>query len=305
MSKTYIHIGYPKCASTYLQDEIFPQLGNYSHIVRAPNEEKYYPFNRSFRPELFRQTVERHLKNPGPDHDHLLISFEDWCEMLFQEFADVLCKYRNLRDSKYEFSNTVVLNNLKAAYPDAHIIIIIREQVSWINSRYKMLYRGAQTFKPVEAFLDRPLNGYDHLIESAQGLFGKDRVTVIPFELLRLDKKLFIEKICGLINPRRKIEISDKSVNIAPALKRIVFYHRIKTRIRHILDKHGLRILYGPLKGLVLLILYPILWLKYKNTLCPDPCVNIPENIRNRFKETNRNVERLTGLDLKPFGYLL
>jgi hypothetical protein len=304
MPRTFIHLGYPKCASTYLQDEIFPQLGNYSHIVRAPNAEKYYPFNRNFEPEVFRDFVEKQVKNPQAEQDHLLISFEDWCELFFQEFADALSTYRNLSKQDYDFSNTRVLKNLKAAYPDAHIIIIIRDQRGWINSRYKMLYRGAQTFMPIEKIFASPLNGYDHLIENAQQTFGKEQVTVIPFEHIRTDKKGFIESITHLVNPEQPIHISDKSVNIAPVLQRKVEYTRTVIRMRRALEERKLRVLYSLGKLILMLTLKPGLWLKYANTPCTDPCEKLPTAIEKRFEESNRATEKLTGLDLKKLGYL-
>lgn len=304
MQNTYIHIGYPKCASTYLQDEIFPQLGNYSHIVRAPNAEKYYPFHVDFSPERFREYVQKHIQNPRPDQDHLLVSFEDWCELLFQEFADALRFSRKLKRESYDFNNTRVLDNLKLAYPDAHIIIIIREQISWINSRYKMLYRGATTFMSIDDVLKHPLTGYDQLIELAQARFGKDNVTVIPFERIRSDKSAFIRSITSLVNPEQNIVVSDKAVNIAPALRRTVEFNRIKTKVRMFLDRTHLRILYGPFRLISLLTLAPLFWLKYKNSPCPDPCVTLPESLKKQIEATNRNIERLTGLNLKALKYL-
>jgi hypothetical protein len=304
MPKTFIHLGYPKCASTYLQDEIFPQLGNYSHIVRAPNEEKYYPFNRTFSPDTFQAYVEKHIQNPRAERDHLLISFEDWCELLFQEFEDALSTYRHLSREKYEFSNLRVLGNLNQAYPDAHIIIIIRRQVSWINSRYKMLYRGAKTFMPIDQILEHPLNGYDQLIEVAQELFGKEKVTVIPFELIRTDKKAFIESVTQLVNPEQPIEVSDKAVNIAPVLQRKVNYSRTLLRIRRALENRHIRILYGLVKLLLILTLKPYLWLRYRDKPCADPCAEISEKLSKQFEASNRAVEKMTGLDLKSFGYL-
>ena len=303
MPKTYLHIGYPKCASTYLQDEIFPQLGNYSHIVRAPNEQKYYPFNRNFDQETFRQYVENHIQNPDPSKNHLLVSFEDWCELLFQEFADVLCTFRNLDRKIYDFSNERVLENLKKAYPDAHIIIIIREQISWINSRYKMLYRGAKIFKPVEECLRNPLNGYDHLIATAQKLFGKDQVSVIPFELIKQDQKAFVENIARLIDPHQPVEVSTKRVNRAPTLERTVQFSRIKTRIRKRLDAYQLRLFYPFAKALLILFLKPALWFLHRNNTCKDPATKTDPATLEIIRQSNRRVNELTGLHLEDFGY--
>ena len=42
MKKLYIHIGYPKAASTFLQKEIFPNLKDVYYIVDEENNHRKY-----------------------------------------------------------------------------------------------------------------------------------------------------------------------------------------------------------------------------------------------------------------------
>lgn len=306
MIKTvYLHIGYPKCASTYLQDEIFPQLGNYSHMVRAPGPEKYYPYHRNFDPENFRKMVEKHMVARDETENHLLVSFEDWTELLFAEFEKELRKARDLPAADYVLSNRIVLENLKAAYPEAHIIIIIREQVSWIISRYIMLLRGAKTSKDIDAFLQDPLDGYDDLIERAQQLFGKDHVKVMPLEAMRQDQDGFLKELTEYIAPGSSITVSEKQVNIAPDLKREAIYRRMKRSLRLSLERKHLRPLYGIIRIVMECTVRPALYIRYRDTRSPKPEVTLTGEQRKRFAECNRKIEALTGLDLSRYGYIL
>ncbi len=305
MKNVYLHIGYPKCASTYLQDEIFPQLGNYSHIVRAPGPEKYYPFHRHFSAAAFRQMVEKQLVARDESKQHLLVSFEDWNELLFAEFENALRVARRLPEDEYMLSNQVVLENLKAAYPEAHIIIIIREQVSWIISRYIMLLRGAKTSKPIDAFLENPLEGYDGLIERAQNLFGRDRVKVMPLEAMRKNQEAFLKELTGYIAPGSAFTISEKQVNIAPDLKREAVYRRIKRSLRLALEKNHLRPLYGLMRILMECTVRPALFMRYGSAGNPKPTVTLSPAQRELFAQSNRRIQELTGLDLAEYGYIL
>lgn len=305
MKTVYLHIGYPKCASTYLQDEIFPQLGNYSHMVRAPGPEKYYPYHRNFNPENFRQMVEQHMVARDETENHLLVSFEDWTELLFAEFEKELRKARNLPAGEYVLSNRVVLENLKAAYPDAHIIIIIREQVSWIISRYIMLLRGAKTSKDIDAFLHDPLEGYDGLIERAHALFGKDHVKVMPLEAMRQDQEGFLKELTEYIAPGSSITVSGKQVNIAPDLKSEAIYRRMKRSLRLSLERKHMRPLYGIIRILMECTVRPALFIRYSNARNPKPIPILTPAQKERFAQCNRKIQELTGLDLSSFGYIL
>lgn len=304
MKKVFIHAGYPKCASTYLQKTVFPMLGNYSNMAFAPRDEKYYPLCNDFDPAEFRRLVEKHTVNRDDTKDHLILSCEDWAGLLFQEFEEVLFEFSGLDRATHSFSNEVVFRNFKAAYPDAEILFVIREPLSYVLSRYKMLYRGAKTSKPIAAFLQNPTAGYDQAIERAQELFGTGRVHVVPFELIKSDVASFVKQITGLIDPSATVPVFGKRVNAAPDLRSTVEYERLKKTIRFKLEKNGssplARIAYIFARAWMVAVVSPRLKKQYGDEVLK---VHVPPEAAGLFAESNRRVQELTGLDLKSFGY--
>lgn len=302
--KVLIHAGYPKCASTYLQKTVFPMLGNYSNMAFSPRDEKFYPLRNDFDPAEFRRLVEKHTVNRDASKDHLILSCEDWAELLFKEFEDVFFQFTGLDRTQHTFSNEVIFRNFKAAYPDAEILFVIREPLSYVISRYKMLYRGAKTSKPIDAFLENPTEGYDGAIERTQNLFGKKRVHVIPFERIKTDSAAFVKQVTGLVDPLAEIQVSSERVNAAPDMRSTVEYERLKKTVRFKLEKNGnnplARIAYLCARGWMAATVHPKLKKQYGNEIFK---ISVPPETAYRFAESNRRIQELTGLDLKPFGY--
>ena len=304
MKKVFIHAGYPKCASTYLQKTVFPMLGNYSNMAFAPRDEKYYPLRNDFDPAEFRRLVEKHTVNRDDTKDHLILSCEDWAELLSKEFEKVFFEFNGLDRARHSFSNEVIARNFKAAYPDAHILFVIRNPVSYVVSRYKMLYRGAKTSKPVDAFLKDLTEGYDLAIQRCQTLFGADHVHVVPFELIKSDAAAFVNQVTGLIDPSASVPVSDERVNAAPDLRSTVEYERLKKTVRFKLEKNGnsplARIAYVFARAWMAATVSPRLKKQYGDELFK---VQVQPEAAGLFIESNRQVQELTGLDLKSFGY--
>jgi hypothetical protein len=238
VKQVFIHAGWPKCASTYLQRAVFPTLGNYSDMAFAPRDEKYYPLRTDFDPAEFRRIVEKNIVHRDASKEHLIISCEDWVELLDREFEEVLFEFSGLDRDTHRFSNGLIAKNLKAAYPGAQILFITREPVSYAISRYKMLYRGAKTSKPITAFLERPTEGYKQAVQHYQELFGAARTHVLPFELIRTDNAEFVRQVVRLIDPSAAIPAAGEKINAAPDLRSTVEYERLKRGVRFQLEKN-------------------------------------------------------------------
>ena len=304
MKKVLIHAGYPKCASTYLQKKIFPVLKNYSNMAFAPRDEKYYPLRNDFDPVEFRKLVDKHTINHDDSKNHLIISCEDWAELLFKEFEEVFFAFNGLDRSAHSFSNQVILRNFKAAYPQADMLFVIREPASYVLSRYKMLYRGAKTAKPVEAFLEHPTEGYDQVIERCRTLFGETRTHVVPFEMLQADVQAFVKTVTDLVDADAVIPVSNERVNAAPDFRWQVEYERVKKATRFKLEKNGrtpaARIAYLIARAWMAAIVRPRLQKRYGEEVFE---VKMPPETKQRFAKSNHHVEELTGLDLSIYGY--
>jgi len=90
-----------------------------------------------------------------------------------------------------------IAENLHGAFPDAKVIIIIREQLAYLLSAYKyMIYTGhyAPSFKQ---FIEKSLGSileklcYDRVISLYFSLFGHENVCVMPVEHLKESREGF------------------------------------------------------------------------------------------------------------------
>ena len=307
----YIHIGLSKCASTYLQKNIFPAIGNYSDIAFSPDEDKYYLFRSDMDTEQYLQIVARHIKNPQPKSNWLMISCEDYTELLFKGFTDVFFQWKTIRNDKYQFSNEIITENIARAYPKARIIIVIREQLDWVISRYKMIYRGGKTALSIDELLSEPLEGYDIMIERYQKLFGKENVLVLPLEMMRHDHNGFIKLITNFIGTGATITAPESQVNASPDFKHTVEYERLKNRwrlnIRHALWlTPPLQFILQAAARLLVAFLKPFFILRYGSSKYEVTLsIETIERLKPLLENCNSRVEKLTGLDLSRYGYLV
>lgn len=305
-----IHVGLSKCASTFLQKRIFPQFGNYSNMAFAPDAEKYYIFRKDMIADTYREIVNRHLINTDNNSHHLIISCEDYTELLFRGFEQLFFQWQNLDRKQYYFSNRLITENLANVYPEAKIILVIREQINWAISRYKMNYRGGKTTEEIDNYLEESLEGYDITIQRYYDYFGRENVLVLPYEKLLTDPAGFLDRLCRFINPGYSIRFPDDRVNEGPDLQRVVEYERYKNRSRLAIKNR--KSITPPFRSTLLIwnrlftgLLKPVFLMKYGNSkfeirLSPSTINRLSPSL----EKTNREVERLTGLELSRYGYL-
>jgi len=307
----FIHIGLSKCASTYLQKNIFPAIGNYSDIAFSADEDKYYLFRSDMDPNQYLQIVARHIKNPQPESNWLVISCEDYTELLFKGFTDVFFSWKSMKRDMYHFSNKVITENIARTYPKARIIVVIREQLDWAVSRYKMIYRGGKTSLPIDNLLSEPLEGYDTMIERYQKRFGKENVLVLPLEMMRLDHDGFIKSITGFIGADTITVAPDSRVNTAPELNHAVEYERLKNRWR--LNIRHASWLTPPVQFILLVtarllvaFFKPFFLLRYgASKYSVSPSAETIQRLKPVLASSNRRLEELTGLNLEQYGYFI
>ena len=213
-----------------------------------------------------------------------------------------------------------IADRIAATYPNAKILIVIREQRDMMLSVYKqhIMRFGKNTFDHMwrERTIReqrRPGPTYDmfeyHLmIGYYQKLFGSDRVLVLPFEMLKKDAVSFvgeIQKFAGLEAPA-EIPMSKDNVALPGAAVKVV---RIRQHhVPHGRHRDGVR---RADRG---------------QAQPPDPArdhpharSDAPEELvearrgqlaqdrarhrRRTFRASNKLVEEITGLDLGQYGY--
>jgi hypothetical protein len=197
-----IHIGFHKTGSTWLQKSFLndPSRG-FSH---AHAEGK-------------RSDIARLLAVPDPlcfDAREARAHFRDYVDAIRANEVTPVISHEIL--SGYPSSGgrdrCMIADRLRATFPEARVLMVIREQRAMIRSMYGQHVKagGAESLrryltKPKTARGLRPLLTlqyfeYDRLILYYQALFGPDRVLALPLELLARQPQDFADRIaafCG------------------------------------------------------------------------------------------------------------
>jgi len=192
---TVIHIGFPKAASTWLQNSVFQAVGNCDLCPEAMVSEKLLkPGSFTFDPEECRAVFSSSFKRP------VLISDKRFLGSF------------NLGWNNGAYAKELT-GRLKSVFPKATIILIIRNQTEMIASAYAQYIKDGGTLS-INKYLYSPENftfqnilkfsfeqlEYHSIVNYLQTLFP-GKVRVYMFEELQNDPHGFIKRLaseCGL-----------------------------------------------------------------------------------------------------------
>lgn len=194
-----IHIGYHKTASSWLQRRVFPNAPSL-HYAAGPHEpgsplrNLFFETNSfDYDPDKARKFLEPRIKDPG---DRVpVISHE--------RFSGG--PYSGGHDSK------LTAHRLHEIFPDARILLVIREQSDMLLSMYKQYIQAGGGASFSQFITPRTGAGsiasfrldyleYHRLIGCYQRLFGADDVLVLPYEILRRDPADFLSRIGAFLD---------------------------------------------------------------------------------------------------------
>lgn len=226
-----LHIGFHKTATTFLQQSVFAksELG-YCPIMTAAQATEYFILchERRFDPNAIRAEIAPIL---GGDAQGLVPVVSH--EALSGNFAAGLVMVRDTP------------RRLRAVFPDARVIIGVREQRSLIRSLYGQ-YIMDGGIHSIEEFLGAavPRPGFrppcdlerfefDLTVSTYQEVFGPSNVLVLPFELLLRDRRAYLERIRefsgaspvhsqAMPGPERNVGIGSWAYGLRRRLNRIV-----------------------------------------------------------------------------------
>jgi hypothetical protein len=148
-TKTFIHVGLQKTATTFLQDEIFPRLREVFYVGRPYTQENeafnqlQYADDSLYTDEPLKVELDKILK--AARGRNLLISDE-----LFSGYAF------------YNFSNRgQIARRLSQVVPDGEIILFIRNQLDLIKSLHNQYVKLGWIDRPLDSsFLHAPGIGF-------------------------------------------------------------------------------------------------------------------------------------------------
>lgn len=217
--QTFIHIGYHKSASTYLQQSVFPALP-VNYIFFGSKDRKYLDLIESENAVL-EPIVSwiNSLIKIKPDYKNVVISHEELSGHPHGHKS--VCPYQ-------------ISDNLKKIFPNAKIIMIIRNQFEYLRSIYafRTAIKGYE-FRSFDKFVADEIGmglqehlEYQNLIEQYYNLFGKESVLVLPMEKLIHAPQDFMVKLCMFLNVPVLKEIKNTPVNTSTQSQFILNFWR-------------------------------------------------------------------------------
>ena len=204
MKKIVLHIGANKTASTTLQRCLFSQHDDLDYLGHdGPGFETYGDIVTSL-------TMDDDLYFPRERCVDLLKSYKNKNPQKTLLYSD--------EDIMTSHFPTVCSRRLYELFPNAEILVVVRNQMTAIPSYYAnhgIHLRPAPSchFKRYVSFDDwmnycqmfmsrSPLAGffYNKILCMYAELFGKDRIHVLFFEEFVKDKRSFVNKLCQIVN---------------------------------------------------------------------------------------------------------
>ncbi|WP_193742870.1 sulfotransferase [Sphingobium bisphenolivorans] len=302
-----IHIGFHKTGSTWLQQQIFGSADHgFTTETGRPRHQIVHDFVTAdafqFSPDEARASYARHIaaaKNQG------------WTLVVSHE-----------RLSGYPSSGghdrRLIADRLHATFPQARILMILREQRSLIRSMYSQHITDGGTgslrafLASVEPHLGRRpgfrLSTYefDGMIQYYQRLFGRDKLLVLPYEMLAEEPAWFVARIqdfCGFTGEpvgRANRANEGRSLLMQLVQRRLnaLFYdNELSPGALVAIPRFAPR--FGAMRGLFEAF-SPRRLERYLHARLRD---QVEAHVGSHYAQSNWRTQELTGLDLARYGY--
>lgn len=302
MNKILFHVGMPKCASTLLQKEIFPNIIDAEFLAQR---ELHDAVGRKSLDggEAARQLI---LKNYAEK-----IAASDYPAVFSSEHLSMPGGWLETRkNTRYPMlSRNEITEHLKRLGGESRVLLILRKQEDWLNSWYQERIKRYECRNPKD-FVDSdtfaeisPYLLYSDTLKHYQDVFGKENVIALPYELLRSNRENFLAKVFDAIG----VENRDMET---PRVKGRQNGWILRMR------RHSNKFLnaiasvsggYSPAdRGLFSLFkwIYSHDWVINKLTGSGNsPKLALPADLRVAIRKDNKQLSELLNIDLSEFGY--
>jgi hypothetical protein len=201
-----VHIGLPKAASTTLQNTVFSAQRKFAYIGKSHDKDLDGPLR-----ELYSRVLRQDSLDYDPDAAITLL--QDVREQFAAQNRPLLASHETL-SAEGRADRRTIAERLHRLFAPAKVLIVLRRQGSMLQSQY-MNYRrvpGGVRVGSFESWLDEfygghqfpdsfrvPLN-YEPVVRTYEGLFGRDNVVVLPFELLPDENSVFTQRLAELLH---------------------------------------------------------------------------------------------------------
>jgi hypothetical protein len=303
------HIGLHKTGTTWLQAELF-----------TAHSSVFVPVSREGRAKdlgtFFIRDEEDYLASPfdlGTDRIRAEM------DAIGREvgFGDRVPVVSNERLSGNPFAGSfdarLIADRIHAAFPDARILVVFREQKDMLLSIYLQYLQDGGTDR-ISDFLERRYDGrrpgfspsslkYFDFVRYYGDLFGGDRVAALPYELFKTDLAAFAGSIGALVG---------RSISIDPERRRTRHNPAKKDYVRRALPAVNLLArpssinansplhLPGVNRSIAWLNSTAARWLRFDDEGLRQ---TIESWADGRFRASNRDLQGLLKIDLSRYGY--
>ncbi len=324
----FFHIGMGKAGSTYLQQQVFPNLKGITYV-------DHFRYDNPVSSILLKLYYEQNPWKSNSTED------KEKANLFLTSVENKLFSWESIVGNPYaNFHNHFLLADaLKEICPEGKIILIIRKQDDYIHSqymqavqmgsafsiRYFMNYSSGNfgTYTPPpwkKANLDVRILNYMNFLDTYIKRFGKENVLVLPFELMKENPKTFIKKIEAFTGSTYSEESSQKLYGIHnKSYSLLSYYIAIITNgitdptcpsvirfVRNILSKlfsictqcSGRKKSSFGLRHVLQNGLDRVFYIR-PNLLSSEQ----RKAILSFHKESNKQLDALYGLELKKYGY--
>ena len=297
-----IHIGYHKTGTTFLQKQVFPRPG----FTLVAGAKRLHEAVVSVEPFAYDSATARSvLEAEVPDNLVPVLSYE------------------RLSGAPHRagYDSDLIAERLVAAFPDARVLVVIREQMNMLVSLYKTYVRmgGVASFRqyvePIAGDLELlppfvfSYLEYHRLICRYSDLFGVNNVLVLPYELLEQRPFVFVKRVCEFSGARMPQNFAPrKRVNKSPSVLPLLLKRQAnKWLIRSTYNQ-------SPLLPLNLPNLPAKRLVGKLDRALPERIGSLREDswrqfaarkVEGRYEKSNAATKDLTGIDLSRFGYAL
>ncbi|MDY6839538.1 MAG: sulfotransferase [Thermodesulfobacteriota bacterium] len=296
----YIHIGLHKTGSTFLQRHLFSRL-DVNRII-TPRVD-YVAASEPFDPRVFQEILVSQGNFDG--RDTTLISQET---------------LSGRGDGNPVWDRNTIAQRLAHTFPRARIILVLRNQFDYILSLYtfRVIRRGLER-RSLRSYLRdycdsrlKPKLKYDELVQRYVSLFGQENVLVLPYEFLARDRVAYIQSILSFMSIGNAIDVPDIRVNRSSRSRTLLWMNRslnipvslfmdamastgvISQRQHTTLAYHYFRIKRPVNRKLMSCLARESAPLQFDGKW--------RVRLRRVFRDGNRSLSRLTGIDFSDYG---
>jgi hypothetical protein len=249
-----LYIGYPKAASVFVGKflEAHPEVTTDHNQLEA-----------LLLPES--AAAKSHAAAGKPRHDKVHVSRDEgFAESIcvtgdlatWRRYYHVPGAWDRIKDEILVDPNEAALR-LHAAYPQAKVLMVVREQAEWLNSAYKysinQLPAGRRSFAdycatPYGSVLLQA-GHYDRTIRAYADVFGGDRLCVLKYEDIINSPEPFVTRLCAFIGisarPLPERRENESHAQLAKLLRLFPIIGHLPRNMKDAIKPHASRLLPG------------------------------------------------------------